>query len=917
MSWKKRATPVTQESSTSSWKNRATIVGETPSISKTESALAGLEQGLSFGAIDELLGKVESWSTAQELKKMGLEAENLSPEAKKLAEQQSYENVRDRYRQEYEQAQEANPLTYGAAMIGGGIATGGLTSAAAKGLGIGSNLAINALEGAAIGAGVSEQETLGGIAQDAAKGALGGAILSKTLPKTLTAGQSTTGKLIQRPLYGAASGAALMGGMSQGDVTTEQGREELVEDIGTGAKYGAVAGLFPALFPAIKPVAKALVGPRTSEYIEGEFAAGRQGESIASPEWQSKKAALERTTAKEISDPIVKRKNEILDELAAIENQTDASITKGSEEAIARTKQLKQEYAEIEKLAKQQAKQQKFLDTKELKDLEQSKKKLSLLEEQKFNATTQEQLKLANEDIYKEVLSIQKQIDPVKNQLGKERDLVISKIDDTIEKIRQGTANQGVEFNLDVTGTKQALVETLQQMATTQPHLAVGANSFIREVLSFPSQLNSVRQIMSFNTLLNKLQSSREGALRGIAKKSYGETSQSLYNFIENTIGNPNEAKKLKEIQRRFASIYDLEDRLGKSQLSRHIDSETVDKAGYTTIKKLADSIETPDIKEVEELQKLVADLGGEAPEQFNKAIERARAVKKLEKQRFNKQEYVESELEKALSERPDLAERLALSNEDRARDIMNTLLESRPELKAALELPEEAAKANTTLSKAEELGKNQRYQDLIKQKQEIDVFEKVFGEQMVDMPQGDVFSSRLLNILKGTVNASGEELAKANQELDVLLNTYKQVVEPAKYEQMLQKLKETAKNTRLSALATGNDGRMILTPSGPTVWASFQKAAGKLANFSGKAVKKATDISTKSKKVKELMPENLVQKAAVIEQTLGNSPTGKYASDLLRNAANESDPTKRAAMLFMFKQTPAYREIEDKEIEE
>ncbi len=70
-----------------------------PDVSKTESALRGGAQGLSFGFADELTGALESM---------------LGPK--------KYEQARDESRQNYDRAEQANPKTYAAGEITGAVA---------------------------------------------------------------------------------------------------------------------------------------------------------------------------------------------------------------------------------------------------------------------------------------------------------------------------------------------------------------------------------------------------------------------------------------------------------------------------------------------------------------------------------------------------------------------------------------------------------------------------------------------------------------------------------------------------------------------------------------------------------------------------------------------------------------------------
>ena len=131
-----------------------------PQVSKTESALRGGAQGLSFGFADEATARLES-----------------------ITKDIPYEKALKETRAAYRQAQEANPITYTGSEIAGGVAGGALTSLipvvgqAATGAKLGRLAAIGAGTGALSGLGMSEGQDIGEIARDVGiGGALGGAL---------------------------------------------------------------------------------------------------------------------------------------------------------------------------------------------------------------------------------------------------------------------------------------------------------------------------------------------------------------------------------------------------------------------------------------------------------------------------------------------------------------------------------------------------------------------------------------------------------------------------------------------------------------------------------------------------------------------------------------------------------------------
>lgn len=144
MSWRKTI----QQDTGKSW--RDTISQEQPDVSMLESGARGVAQGLSLGFADEITGGIESLFTDK-----------------------SYEQARDESRAAYEQAEEANPLSYGAGNIAGAVGTAVVAPLGAASLA--GRIGAAATMGGVAGIGSSEAEG-SELARDAAKGAvLGGA----------------------------------------------------------------------------------------------------------------------------------------------------------------------------------------------------------------------------------------------------------------------------------------------------------------------------------------------------------------------------------------------------------------------------------------------------------------------------------------------------------------------------------------------------------------------------------------------------------------------------------------------------------------------------------------------------------------------------------------------------------------------
>lgn len=153
-------------------------------VSKTESALRGGAQGLSFGFADEATARLES-----------------------IAKGVPYEQALQETRAAYRQAQEANPVTYTGSEIVGGVAP--FLIPAAGQLAAGKTLLQGVTRGAGIGAlsglGFSEEKDVGGIAQDVGIGGItGGAlpVVGRGIAKGIESIPQATSTLLKKGLQG-------------------------------------------------------------------------------------------------------------------------------------------------------------------------------------------------------------------------------------------------------------------------------------------------------------------------------------------------------------------------------------------------------------------------------------------------------------------------------------------------------------------------------------------------------------------------------------------------------------------------------------------------------------------------------------------------------------------------------------------
>lgn len=163
---------------------------EAETISKAESLARGGVQSATLGFADELEGGVRA--AADTL---------LGPsELKNLLD--TYAKYRDKSRQEYQAAQQANPGTTLIGNILGGVATAPLGLGAAKAitgaskLGLGALSALGATEGAVAGLGTSDADLTKGEVLEAAKDASLGATIGGAAPSVI----SGIGGLLSKPV---------------------------------------------------------------------------------------------------------------------------------------------------------------------------------------------------------------------------------------------------------------------------------------------------------------------------------------------------------------------------------------------------------------------------------------------------------------------------------------------------------------------------------------------------------------------------------------------------------------------------------------------------------------------------------------------------------------------------------------------
>lgn len=189
-------------------------------ISKMDSALEGARQGITMGLSDEGVGLVGAGADALQslLSNLGiaspspsqvgaeLQAKGIQGDIGPTSVAEQYRQMRNEDRAVSEAAQNANPVSYGAGMLAGGVAStpvlpgamlGNVGKTASAGQRIAAGAKAGALTGAATGAAMSEEdltqpslESLLGLGKDVLSGAAVGGTLGTVLPAL-----SETGKL--------------------------------------------------------------------------------------------------------------------------------------------------------------------------------------------------------------------------------------------------------------------------------------------------------------------------------------------------------------------------------------------------------------------------------------------------------------------------------------------------------------------------------------------------------------------------------------------------------------------------------------------------------------------------------------------------------------------------------------------------
>ena len=233
----------------------------TPDVSRGESAVRGAAQGASLGFSDELVG---AGSVLNDLiyGRSAREGVDLSRSG------ELYTSERDTEREENAAAQAANPGTYLTGELAGGIATpvplGKIKAATTLGK-IGQGARSGAVAGGIAGAGLSEADSVSGVAKDALGGAAGGAALGGGLGSLFAAGSRVARGVFPPTAAGARAAQAIEaeGGLLTPALQSESRAAKILESIAESSFLGSErisATRTQAIEAAQKPVQKLVEG---------------------------------------------------------------------------------------------------------------------------------------------------------------------------------------------------------------------------------------------------------------------------------------------------------------------------------------------------------------------------------------------------------------------------------------------------------------------------------------------------------------------------------------------------------------------------------------------------------------------------------------------------------------------------------
>jgi hypothetical protein len=249
------------------------VSSKSQDISIPESIARGAVLGGTFGAAPALTGAAEALPTA-------LEAITGPKTIKDVID--AYNKGREESKAAYEAAEKANPKSFFAGNLAGGIAPAVLTAGATSALtglqGARLAAAAGAGMGGLSGAGhaLSEGEDLGQGLAETALGAAGGAVLGAGGHKLADATKMLP-KMLQGPATGALTGGTLGAGLGAAGAQEGQETEAALRGAGIGATLGAS---IPLAAKSLSGIGSLLGKTKTGGTMAHAFEMGQEGQNI-------------------------------------------------------------------------------------------------------------------------------------------------------------------------------------------------------------------------------------------------------------------------------------------------------------------------------------------------------------------------------------------------------------------------------------------------------------------------------------------------------------------------------------------------------------------------------------------------------------------------------------------------------------
>lgn len=442
---------------------------------------------------------------------------------------ESYKEYRDIEREKQKAAQEQQGGAYATGSITGAVGSafipglGGATAGktlgqlAAQGAKLGGAFALGGSEAELTDA---DPEQLKQAALETAKGAtIGGAtgvLFPKLFSKDVYGRSASTKQAIEQGAKALALGGALGGTMgaatSEGDLTSEEGREQLAADALKGAGFGALGGLASR---AALGTARRIGDTKLSKTAQLAFKEGRKGINVGEGSGYTKAQI----------DEMNKLAEDATQKIQTLKNKASDAVDKATQEADDMLQKQSLAASETNKQAVAAAEDAVYKQTKKLD---------SLMKDSKSN------------------------------------------IDNGIEEVNKLLETKGVKFNFNKPivakedGSSVSLLknlsDTLENNGIIDPEQKVKLLEPLIRKIKPDMDINDVREVRRyFNTFME----SDNPAVRGAFKQAYGNVNRLIESTIDDAAAAANDislsqaGSNLKELNKKFYEYKQLEELFG------------------------------------------------------------------------------------------------------------------------------------------------------------------------------------------------------------------------------------------------------------------------------------------------------------------------------------------------------------------